>query len=75
MGKRKQRGKQKGNKQKVIFVEMDELEMGEMGGNGGKGSMGEKNISGQVCPVVIGHESHASAKSLKLFLCTLSFCG
>ena len=34
MGKRKQRGKQKGNKQKVIFVEMDELEMGEMGEKG-----------------------------------------
>ena len=51
MVKRKQRGKQKGNKQKVIFVEMDEWENGKW--TNGKmrkweGSRGEKNISAQL---------------------------
>ena len=43
-----------------------EMRNGNLCGNGqmGKweGSRGEKHISGQVCPVVIGHGSHAFAK-------------
>ena len=47
MGKKKQKGKQKGNKQKVIFVE---LVRGK-----GRGHGGEQKSSGQVCPFMIGH--------------------
>ena len=59
--------------------ESDKWEMrnGNLCGNGqmGKweGSRGEKHISGQVCPVVIGHASHTSAISFKLFLWTLIY--